>query len=189
MGALEDAKTYIGARFGPSYRAWEALTDDDKNRTLVSATSYIDSQQWQGTATGIVSGNVTFLQWPRSGIDGVDSTTVPTAIVNATFELAVLISADPDLPQGSDSGSNVQSLGAGPAQISFFRPLSPADGNATVLPPLVDRMIGRWLAGAAITIAGVITGGSSRSDFRDCNVCCGSPCSCSTGRRDLVSPL
>lgn len=166
MGALEDAKTYIGARFGPSYRAWEALTDDDKNRTLVSATSYIDSLQWQGTATGIVNGNVTFLQWPRSGIEGVDSATVPAAIVNATFELAVLIVGDPDLPQNADSGSNVQSMGAGPAQMSFFRPTFAANGTASVLPPLVNRMIGQWLAGAGVGATGaVVTGINPCSDF------------------------
>lgn len=166
MGALEDAKTYISARFGPSYTAWLALTDDDKNRTLVSATSYIDSLQWQGTATGTVNGNVTFLQWPRSGIDGVDSTTVPTQIVNATFELAVLIAADPDLPQNADSGSNVQSMGAGPAQMSFFRPTFAANGSASVLPPLINRMIGQWLAGAGVALAGAkISGINACSDF------------------------
>lgn len=190
MGAVEDATNYIGQRFGPSYTAWLLLSTDDKSRTMVSATSYIDSLQWQGTPTGLVNGNVTFLQWPRSGIDGVDPLTVPTQIVNATFELAVLIAAAPDLVQNVDSGSNVQSMGAGPASLSFFRPTFAANGSATVLPPLINRMIGQWLAGSGAGLAGaLITGINGRSDFGRGSCVCTGACTCSSGVRNVIWPV
>lgn len=197
MSSLDDANNYIGARFGPNYTAWLALSDDDKGRTLTSADDYIDSFAWKGTATGILNDNPTSRAWPRSGIDGVDSATVPDAVVKASFELAVLIMADPDLPQNLDQGSNISSMGAGPAQMSFFRPLSPANGTATVLPPIVHRLIGQWLAGAGTGLAGaVITGINGRSDFSSgCRICgtafgvTGAPgCSCG-GTRSVVWPV
>lgn len=147
MGSLDDAKNYVGARFGPNYTAWLALSDDDKNRTLVSADDYIDSMAWQGTATGTLNGSPTSRAWPRSGIDGVDPTKVPDAIVEASFELAVMIAADPDLVNKLDQGSNISSAsGGGGVSVSYFAPTSTASGTATLLPPLVQRKIGRYLA-------------------------------------------
>lgn len=203
MAALDDARNYITARFGPQYTAWLALGDDDASRTLVSAADYIDSYAWQGTATGqvLVNGVLTptTRQWPRTGVlvNGVqlDPTLIPQQIVNAQFELAVMLLQDPTLSNSVDSGSNVSSLGAGPARLSFFRPTSVLDGNATVLPPLINRMIGQFLASASPTAQPTIfvSGINGRSDFRDEERCCHGcgfvPCRCFGGRMDLRWPV
>lgn len=197
MAVLDDARNYINARYGAGYTAWMALSDADASRTLVSATAYIDSFQWQGTATGLVGSLPTSLQWPRSGVfvDGVelDSTTVPVQIVEACFELAVMILADSTLVNTLDAGSNVQSLGAGPAKISFFRPTSRADGTATTLPPLINRLIGRFLASSVPTPLGFSSGVNSRSNFvlgrSSWCTCSATPCCCPEQRPDRSWPV
>lgn len=124
MAILDDATTYIADRFGPNYRAWEELETDDKSRTLVSSADIINRLPFQ---------------------DGVDPTTTPD-IINASFELAVQIAADPDLPNKIDQGSNISSVsGGGGVSVSYFSPTSAAIGTATVLPPVVQRMISKYL--------------------------------------------
>lgn len=197
-GGLTACARYLKFSSSDGAAAFRALagTPDDQKRRLVDATRYIDQQFWQGVATGLVGVDVTTLAFPRSGLTDVtgaplDATTVSQLVVNAVFEMAALLAADPTVSANVDTGANISSLGAGPAQISFFRASSVADGNATVLPTVVDRLIGRWLAGAGTgAIGAVITGASSHSDFRDrCGVCGGSACSCSIGRRDVTWPV
>lgn len=154
MSTLDDAKNYVAARFGSTYRSWETLTDDDKNRTLVSATDYFNHLTWQGTPTGVIGSDPTTLSWPRSGVfvDGVeiDSTTIPVDIVAGSFELAVLIGTDPKLTNKLDQGSNIQSAqGGGGVGVTFFAPTSTATGTATLLPVIVQRLVGKYLETAA----------------------------------------
>jgi hypothetical protein len=201
MTALESARNYIGSAFGPQYDAWLALDDNTAGKTLVSATRYIDSLQWQGTSTGqVLDGDpptlrATSLSWPRTGVfvDGVelDRFTVPVAVVEATAELAVMFLAKPTLANNADTGSLVSSLGAGPASISFFRPTTVADGTATILPTVINRLIGRFLASSGPPIGGgLITGASAASNFRTCS-CGSSSCSCGYAeqRPDRTWPL
>lgn len=191
LPAVED---YLNAAIGDGATAWRALTtgSDDHKRILVAATRYFDSLFWQGDADA--QGGTT-LQWPRSGItlDGVpvDPATVPAAISKGINELCALIADDPDVLTQADSGSNIRSMQAGSANLVFFRPTSPGDGNATVLPTVLNRLVGRYLASASAAIAaataGVSTGVSRRSDFGCwCNA---SPCSCDGGRNNRLWPL
>lgn len=195
-GGLAACAHYLLGSSSDAAAAFRALASDDQKRRLIDATRYVDQQFWQGTATGTAGGDATTLAFPRTGLTDVnnqplDATNVPVLLVNAAFEMAALIAADPSVVANTDTGSNVASLGAGPAQIAFFRPASVADGNATVLPTVVDRLVGRWLAGVGAGVpGGVITGASSRSDFRDrCGLCRNSPCCCSTGRREVTWPV
>lgn len=198
MSEIDNARNYIGARFGSSYRAWEALSEDDQERTLVSASDYFDRLTWQGTATHVLDGQPWSRQWPRSGLmrDGqpVDPLTIPVEVMQATYELAVLIGNDESVITATDSGSNVQSLGAGPASISFFRPTSAVDGTATRLPQVINQLVGRWLATAAGRggIGGFVSGSSAASNFRDCSSCgaASGSCGCGAGqRRDVRWPV
>jgi hypothetical protein len=187
---------YLRAALGDGPVAFRALSADDQVRTLVMATRYIDSQPWQGTATGFAAGAVTSLQFPRAGLTDVDGapldvSAVPRLVEQAAFEMAAILAADPTVAAAVDSGSNVQSLGAGPARISFFRPTSAGDGNASVLPPAVDRLIGRWraAAGTGAVLAGFVSGSSSASNFSTCGTCGLSSCCCAEQRRDVWCPL
>lgn len=125
MSTLSDATTYIADRFGPNYRSWEVLEDDDKSRTLTSASDIITRLPFA---------------------DGVDPTTTQD-IINAGFELAVQIAADPDLPNKIDQGSNISSVqGGGGVGVSYFAPTSAALGTATLLPVVVQRLLSKYLA-------------------------------------------
>lgn len=157
--ALDDARNYINSRFGPAYRAWAALSDDEANRTLVSAADLLNHLAWQGTPTGVLNGDPTSLAWPRSGVvvDDVpiDSTTVPADVVAASFELAVLIRADPTLPGKIDQGTNLKSVGgAGVPTVEYFVPTSARTGTAPVLPVVILRLVGKYLASPAASAEG-----------------------------------
>lgn len=158
---------YLNSSSSAAAQAFRALASDPdaQKRALIDATRYIDSYFWQGIATGLAGGTPTTLAFPRSGLTdangaALDATNVPLQVNEAAAEMAALICADPDVVTNVDTGSNVASLGAGPASISFFRPQSVADGNATALPTVIDRLIGRWLAGAGAQkgVGGFATG-------------------------------
>lgn len=194
-GGLAACADYLLSSSSDGAVAFRALATDDQKRRLIDATRYVDQQFWQGTRTGLVGVDSTTLAFPRTGLTdeagaALDSTTVPRQVVEAAFEMAGILASDSTAAGNADQGSNVQSLGAGPASLSFFRPTSAALGTATVLPVVVDRLVGRWLASAGAVTAGVIiTGASARSDFRDCTICGSRGCGCSGGRRDRTWPL
>ncbi|HET9893247.1 MAG TPA: DnaT-like ssDNA-binding protein [Mycobacterium sp.] len=196
-GGLAAAIDYLTWNVDDGAVAFLGLDSDSQKKRLANATRYLDQQSWAGARTGLVGATPTTLQFPRSGLTdstgaAVDSTTVPAVVVEAAFEMAAILSGDNSAAQNADQGSNVQSLGAGPANLSFFRPQSVADGNATVLPTVIDRLIGRWLARNAGTVGGFATGVDGRSDFSDtgCSAC-GSltGCSCFRGTPTLRWPL
>lgn len=169
-GGLTAATTYLTAAFGPAYTAWLALGADDKSKTLVTATRYLDEQAWSGEATGTVPPDPTTLEWPRSGITDVSELAVPPEVVQAAFELAVLIAADPTLPTKTDQGSNISSVGAGGGvSVSFFSSTSAARGTAPLLPPIVQRLVGRFLAAAGGGTTGESSTGNACSQFNSQN--------------------
>jgi len=197
-GGLTAALAYLTAAADDGAVAFIGLDADNQVRRLVGATRYIDSMSWVGAPTGLAGATPTTLQFPRTGLTNglmqpVDSTTVPLVVVEAAFEMAAILSGDSSAAANVDTGSNVQSLGAGPANLSFFRPQSVADGNATRLPTVVDRLIGRWLASSGSTVvAGIATGVDGRSDFREaaCGRCgATSGCRCVRGVRDVKWPV
>jgi hypothetical protein len=175
MTALDDARAYLVEGFGPQYDAWMALGDVPAQQTLVSATRYLNQLAWQGTATGLIGSTPTSLAWPRSGVfvDGVpvDSTTIPDDITKASFELAVLILADPTLPGKLDQGSNLQSANAGGGTgVTFFSPTSARQGTATALPVIVMRLVAKYLATAGSSVEGGFgRAGGSCSQFAQQN--------------------
>lgn len=153
-GTVLAAEAYIGSRLGDQYAAWLALGENDRNRALVSAASFLDAQEW-------VADFDTFAERDAS-----------TAFVNASYELAALVAADPDVVAVADQGNNIQSLGAGGATISYFNPTSTRGGTAPRLPPILMRLIGKHLSSANVSIGiGAPSGqsGSSSNPFAACS--------------------
>lgn len=160
----------LNARVGDGPKAWRKLmasdtlagNNDGRSRVAVEATRFFDELSWQGTPN---QASGTTLQWPRStvviGGVPVDPTTVPLAITRGFFECCGLVAADPSFITAMDSGSNVKSLGAGTGRLEFFRPTSAADGNATILPVSLNRLVGRYLGSADPTTAAASSGRSS----------------------------
>lgn len=168
---LATATNYVGSMFSPQATSWLALTPDVQGRTLVTATRRLEAIAWDGAATGVLGSGPTGLAFPRTGLlrDGVavDSTTVPPEIVEGAIELAVAIAAKPALVNSVDQGSNVQSAqGGGGVGVTFFAPTSAATGSATVLPPQVQRLVGRFMATAGTDGSFGASGGSSSAFSR-----------------------
>lgn len=149
-GTYAAAKDYIASTYGPLYTAWTALTPDDQKRTLIAAVRLLEQQSWDPTTASTFA--------VRDAI---------AAFGQAEYELAVLIADSPDIVQQHDQGSNVQSAGAGSARVSFFAPTSATDGTATVLPPVVERLVGGYLASADVTTSSIATGTGQASQFDD----------------------
>lgn len=132
------------------YATHAAASADARARALVEATRLLDRQRWQGAK--VSDGQA--LAWPRSGVtvDGaaVSEASVPDAIVWAAYELALAILAKPTVIAGTSTGSNVQSVGAGPTAVTFFAPTPGAR-----FPDRVQELIGGYLYGAdgAATLA------------------------------------
>lgn len=173
-GGLTAAIDYITQSYGTSYTTWLALAEDDRERTLVGATRYLDRQRWKGDANGAAS---TTLAFPRDGITDADGDTVSdatqlAAVEKATFELAAMAAVDPDVFAQLDQGQNIKSMGAGSARLEFFSPTKTKDGTATKLPTIVNDLIGQWLAGSggpAVIIGGTSTGTCEDGRFENCD--------------------
>lgn len=139
-GTYTASITYIAMLYGDAPDAWSALSVDNRKRTLATAVRYLNAQTW-ATACD------TFAE--RDAIP---------AFASAQYELAVLIAADPGVVATADQGSNIASLGAGSASVTYF---SPTTKNAATLPPVVQRLVGGYLAAA--TLAGADGGASHDS--------------------------
>ena len=121
--------------------AWEALNPDDKGRAVIMATRWIDSQCWQGDKVDPDQP----LAWPRV----VDGAVIITPVEKAAKLLAILVAANPELPDqmtgnvaaAADGGTKRQK--AGSVEIEYFRNLSTRAGAP--FPVSVMSLIGDYL--------------------------------------------
>jgi hypothetical protein len=152
-----DAYANDGAGAGPD--AWRAMIDaaddDGRARLAVQASRFFNALPWKGTKTTPAVGGTT-LVWPRAGLkdregDNLDDQTTPQQILDGICEAAMLFAVDNAATAAqADQASNIHSLQAGSASITYFRSTSVDDGTADVLPPILDRLVGLWLSGTGI---------------------------------------
>lgn len=157
--SVAEGDEYFGGRLGSS--AWTGASTDDKGRALITATRWLDRKIWQGDKTSALQA----LQFPRTGLtcngEDVDSASVPQALLDACAELALLLLNDATAQEKNDSGSNVQRLRAGSAEIEFFRPtlgISVANGGKGIFPDNVMDLVGCFLSGTSGSSAGLVSG-------------------------------
>lgn len=85
----------------PNSSTWDDKTDDQKNRSLISATRWIDSLNFYGDRCDTEQA----LSWPRNNyhIDRVELTcsVIPADIKYATYELARALANDTDAITGN----------------------------------------------------------------------------------------
>lgn len=141
-GTFADGTTYITTSFGDTYTAWLELDPDDQKRTLIAAARFLDQQVW------------------IDDYDTFEERDAVPAFQNASYELGVLIADDPDVLTAFDNGSNIQALNAGPAGVTFFNPTSATAGSATLLPPVIERLLGAFLS-VDVSTAGAPQGAGS----------------------------
>lgn len=157
---LADANAYMAAHVNAS--SWTSATDDRKKMALVSAARMIDRERWSGEV--LVGGQST--KWPRTGAtnsgDAVADGT-PDDIALGEFEYALALLSDASLLNKNTTASNVSSVGAGSAQVSFFYPLP---GTSTRWPLPVNDLLAGYLAGAAagVDIISPYVGGADTSE-------------------------
>lgn len=150
-GTYAGAVAYVDVMYGDAYDAWTALTADNRKKTLAAAVRYLNAQSWNEDAD-------TFAE--RDAI---------TAFATAQYELAVLIASDPSVTQSLTQGSNIASMSAGSASLTYFAPTTLEQGTATKLPVVVDRLVGEYLATSSATVIGGFGNeGDEDSPFSDC---------------------
>lgn len=157
------AETRLGGRFGSAATTWLALSDDNKRRTLVTASDILDRLSWLGSQT-VASQPRAF---PRTGIEdregeAVTSTDIPPDIITATIEIAVFVSENAAFAENPTGGNLNKRLKAGSAEIEFFRPSSDSAGP---LPDQLLKIVGTYLAGqsGSTTVLGAITNGTDNT--------------------------
>lgn len=115
------------------YKAWAAdrgitvtATDPDIQAALVRATNYIDGAYRDQFPGWRADGRSQALEWPRAGATdreglGIDGTTVPAEVDNATYEgakreIASPFSLAPDIKPG---GGIVKRVKAGSVEVEY----------------------------------------------------------------------
>lgn len=170
---VADANNYFAARLGAA--SWTAATTLQKQQGLISAARMLDRRaDFSGEEVSASQP----LEWPRNGASNcgvaVPDNTVPDDIVLAEFELALSLLQDATIQNSPNTGSNVESVKAGSAAVSFFVPTI-LSGTATMFPQAVMELVGCYLAGAgaASLLAPFVDGTNpdccnEQSHFGDC---------------------
>jgi hypothetical protein len=102
---LSTSTSYVSVADADSYATdrnnttWSALTNDEKQVSLINATDYIDKSY---TWNGVKNTREQKLQWPRTGTTdangfAIDSDIVPKEVEDATIEAAFLDAGGTDL--------------------------------------------------------------------------------------------
>lgn len=144
--ALLDANNYFAARLGAAQ--WTAASTATRQQALVTAARMMDRRASFSGARTVES---QALAWPRDGatkcgaavLDG----TVPDDIALAEFELALALLVDAEIQNAANNGSNVESVKAGSAAVSFFVPTA-TSGDATIFPTTVMELVRCYLDSA-----------------------------------------
>jgi hypothetical protein len=171
--AVTDADAYFGARLGAT--AWTGSATLGKQQALVSARRMMDRRaKFNGTKT-VASQDTEF---PRNSAtkcgEAVPDGTVPDDIVYGQFELALSLLVDAEIQNAPNNGSNVESVKAGSAAVSFFVPTA-TSGDASIFPTAVMELVQCYLDSADSATAGLpfVSGTdpnccNQRSTFNEC---------------------
>lgn len=151
-GSLAGGLSYLGS----NTTAWDEIeTDEALQRLFVSSGRYLDRLPWDDDYATFAA---------RDALDLADGSVGDAAFPfrAAQYELAQLARADSSVLTAADQSSNIQSLGAGGAQVTYFSPTSVERGTATLLPPVLMRLVGGYLR-APVTLSASDGRGSAGS--------------------------
>jgi len=115
---LTEANTYFETV--PDSSTWTDKTDDQKNRSLIAATRWIDTLNYYGSRCD----NGQALKFPRNNykIDNVEltCTTIPNNIKYAQFELARALANETDAMTGNTgTDGNLSEVKLGDIQVKY----------------------------------------------------------------------
>ena len=134
-GTVAEAEAYFAGRLNAT--AWTALADEDKKaRALITATSRLEQQRFDGWATTAEQA----LKFPRYGLTNddfqpYDGDTIPVPLLHACFEEALALlqdetALDPSPLAGYDD------IRLGPLAVTFRKPHPAGD-----LCPQAERLL------------------------------------------------
>ena len=136
---LAEADAYFETT--PDESTWTDKTDDQKNRSIISATRYIDGFEFYGKRCTTTQA----LKWPRKEykVDGVDvaCTSIPDEVKIATFELARALANNPNaLVDTKGTDGTYEEVKLGDLEVKY--------STKTQTPGLVDNILDvyPWLA-------------------------------------------
>jgi hypothetical protein len=148
LASLEKAAEYLAA--DPAGAAFLAGDATQQAQWLVQATRVLGRQSWQGEQLDL-------LAFPRSGISGVDSDSIPEAIEHGVIELASAIAAGYDAANQASTASGIKRQKAGSVEQEFFYGAAGGpDGQGFRFPLPVWELVKGLLAGAGSVIGGAI---------------------------------
>jgi hypothetical protein len=154
------ADSYYNA--STDFATWDALTDEEKARGLVSSTRLIDRQKWLGEKTDAEQA----LAFPRTGLtdcDGteIDEDTIPDAVIDASILLALDLATGSTVTTSATTEDLTKRLKAGSVEIEKFR----ADQTTVTRFPLpIMELLGCFMSGN-VTVAGSLDYGTDGCGF------------------------
>lgn len=135
---------------------WDAFTDEQKARGLVSGTRLLDRQVWQGAKEDICQGSA----FPRTGLkscqgNALEPEDTTPFVVEANQLLALDILEGSEIQTSATTEDLTKRLKAGSVEIEFFR-----ENIDTITRFSLDVMelIGCFLAGSVSISGSVATG-------------------------------
>jgi len=139
---------------------WSAASTDTKSSALVSATRKLDCQEWLGEKTVPAQP----LEFPRTGISGVDDSVVPEEIIEASIILAAMSVQNSSALNKSSTENLIKKVKAGSAETEFFR----STQKATLFPTNVQCLVDDLLSGGTSVVGnGISSGFTGTSIFTD----------------------
>ncbi len=170
-GPTVSATTYFGGSLNVA--AWNAASNDDKQRSLINAARIFDRQNWVGTITDALTPQP--LAWPRTGVpecDGIvaSPTVIPERVILGSYELAAAILANAAVQTQSGTGSNTKRVLArkkvGDLEVEdeteYFSPTNVGAGAASRFPTQVQEYIRCYVGGP---VSGAVVAGAQASVF------------------------
>ncbi len=170
-GTEADIKQYIAGRLGTA--AYDSSSSSDKKKAHVQATRWMDTLTFQGSPTDLVTPQP--LAWPRIGMtdcngEVVVDTIVPDELCAASSEMVLIILGDSAASDAAGTGKNIKKVGAGSAQVEFFRTGDAQGNKGTPLPEQAWRLIKCFTGAGDQTNSGAIASGTTdHTEFDDCH--------------------
>lgn len=180
--AVNDVLTIAGGTFGQAARVEVSAVSSGviTSLSLIDGGTYLstDTPTTPNSPTGgsgsSASITLTFsdqsILHPRTGLTDCDQQTIDDLVIaqpikDAQIELAYELSQDSTLETQKNTGKNIKKVGAGSANVEFFRATNKA-GEASRFPAVVQELIKCFIGSGTTTTAGSsATGTDHCSEF------------------------
>lgn len=170
-GTEADIKAYLAGRLGTD--AYDDASSGDRKKAHVQATRWLDRLRWQSVPTDVATPQP--LQFPRVGLSDCNGTAildsvVPDEICWATAELVNIILGNNVASDSASTAKNIKKVGAGSAQVEFFRTGDSTGSSGTALPTAAWDLVKCFAGAGDQTNSGSISSGTDAcSQFDDCD--------------------